>query len=1806
MVHNLTKQIGSYLRNFGFFREKDSLQITVFILLFLVGLSGFGQNDISIDDVALSEGNGGTTDFVFTVSVDGGANAFGDIDFTVNTGGGNATAGVDYVAIVGGSGTILDGDPSTTVTVTVNGDTDVEANETFNVTLSGATNGTITDGTGVGTINNDDSQSISIDDVALSEGNGGTTDFVFTVSVDGGANAFGDIDFTVNTGGGNATAGVDYVAIVGGSGTILDGDPSTTVTVTVNGDTDVEANETFNVTLSGATNGTITDGTGVGTINNDDSQSISIDDVALSEGNGGTTDFVFTVSVDGGANAFGDIDFTVNTGGGNATAGVDYVAIVGGSGTILDGDPSTTVTVTVNGDTDVEANETFNVTLSGATNGTITDGTGVGTINNDDSQSISIDDVALAEGNGGTTDFVFTVSVDGGANAFGDIDFTVNTGGGNATAGVDYVAIVGGSGTILDGDPSTTVTVTVNGDTDVEANETFNVTLSGATNGTITDGTGVGTINNDDSQSISIDDVALAEGNGGTTDFVFTVSVDGGANAFEDIDFTVNTGGGNATAGVDYVAIVGGSGTILDGDPSTTVTVTVNGDTDVEANETFNVTLSGATNGTITDGTGVGTINNDDSQSISIDDVALAEGNGGTTDFVFTVSVDGGANAFEDIDFTVNTGGGNATAGVDYVAIVGGSGTIDDGDPSTTVTVTVNGDTDVEANETFNVTLSGATNGTITDGTGVGTINNDDAFTATVTASDADAAENTPSNQTGEFTIGLDQVNNTGSAITVNYTVGGTATGADYAALGTSVAIANGQQQATVTVTPVDDSTVEPTETVTLTLATGTGYAVATAPDNEATVTIADNDSFTATVAASDADAAENTPSNQTGEFTIGLDQVNNTGSAITVNYTVGGTATGADYAALGTSVAIANGQQQATVTVTPVDDSTVEPTETVTLTLATGTSYAVATAPDDQATVTIADNDTATLSINDVTVDESDGDAIFTVTLTGGVSSSFTVSYTTANGTAIAGSDYTANAAQLTFNGNDTETKNISVGILNDNVIETPSSEDFTVILSAPSNASVTFSDDTGLGVIQDDDSCAAGSDAPVLDADEPTSFCDTFIKELDDYVVSILPTDAELRWSTDPDPSNTGAHLANSVVTDAPDTYYGFYWDNVNDCASPTLSVTLVLNTTPSTGTPSNTAACSVPANGNSIVDLDDQLTGEDAGTWAITTDPSGGGVILLPGNIINFSGLPDGNYVFTFTTSGAQAPCIDESVNLTVSVTDCALPCDAGTTAPTLDTSQPTNFCDSIDVDLDDYVTNSAPAGSVLTWSTNPDPLVTSAHRSGQVSAPGTYFGFFFDEANNCASPTLEITLVLNRTPTVESTEGGERCGEGTVTLSATASQGGTLNWYDVATGGAILGTGTSFVTPSISATTSFYVEATANGCDSERVEVVATVNDEPNPGVPTNTVACNVAGNGGPTLIDLDDTLTGADPGTWTITTDPSGGDVIIDDQNQVNFEGLPDGDYVFTFTTNTAQPPCTDQSVEVSITVNDCIVDTDGDGLTNGEEIDLGTDPNDPDTDDDGLTDGEEVLVVDDPSTTAVPDRASDPLDNCDPFLTPDCDAEPIDLEVLKEVDNAIPLLGEEITFTITLTNLTMDRIINVSVQDVLVEGFDYESHQASTGTYDPITGVWQIDEILPEESNTLEITITVVVAGDLQNTALLLDSFPLDADETNNTSTVEIRIGRSPCEDCGTICNIFSPNGDGINDFLVLNCHQDFPNNTFEVFDRFGNSVYSASGYDSTWDGTGTNGNLPKGTYFYILDLGDGSEPTKGWIQIIR
>ena len=222
----------------------------------------------------------------------------------------------------------------------------------------------------------------------------------------------------------------------------------------------------------------------------------------------------------------------------------------------------------------------------------------------------------------------------------------------------------------------------------------------------------------------------------------------------------------------------------------------------------------------------------------------------------------------------------------------------------------------------------------------------------TITATDASAAE--AAGNPGQFTVSRGTSGST--ALAVNLTVGGTATnGTDYTTIPVTVTIPAGSVTATIAVTPVDDSAVEPSETVIVTVAAGTGYTVGAS--SSATVTIADNDTSTVTIAATDANASEAGPA--TGTFTI-TRTGGTTSTALPVTIARSGTATNVtDYAAINSPVTIPSGATSVTVTVTPVDDSAVEGNETVVLTVSAGAGDIVGGA--SSATVTIADNDSTT-----------------------------------------------------------------------------------------------------------------------------------------------------------------------------------------------------------------------------------------------------------------------------------------------------------------------------------------------------------------------------------------------------------------------------------------------------------------------------------------------------------------------------------------------------------------------------------------------------------------------------------------------------------------------------------------------------------------------------------------------------------------------------------------------------------------------------------------------------------------------------
>ena len=149
---------------------------------------------------------------------------------------------------------------------------------------------------------------------------------------------------------------------------------------------------------------------------------------------------------------------------------------------------------------------------------------------------------------------------------------------------------------------------TVN-DTAAEPTETFSVNLSGATNATIADAQGVGTINDNDTAplpALSINDVTVTEGGTAT----FTVSLS--AASAQTVTVVASTANATALAPGDYTARTGVTLSFAPGTTTRTFAVTTVNDTAVEPTETFSVNLIGATNATLADATGAGTITDND------------------------------------------------------------------------------------------------------------------------------------------------------------------------------------------------------------------------------------------------------------------------------------------------------------------------------------------------------------------------------------------------------------------------------------------------------------------------------------------------------------------------------------------------------------------------------------------------------------------------------------------------------------------------------------------------------------------------------------------------------------------------------------------------------------------------------------------------------------------------------------------------------------------------------------------------------------------------------------------------------------------------------------------------------------------------------------------------------------------------------------------------------------------------------------------------------------------------------------------
>ncbi len=810
---------------------------------------------------------------------------------------------------------------------------------------------------------------------------------------------------------------------------------------------------------------------------------LSVDTDSVDEGAGATTVTVTARITD--ATRFAEAKtVVVSIGGGTAVSGADYAAVADFDVTIpaeaAAGSASFTLTPT---DDDVdEPDETIDVTgaLTGAT---VTKATL--SLTDDDTLGVTVTPTSkaltLAEADNGGTDAkenegAYTVVLNSEPTA--DVTVAITNPPGSPVT-LDKTSL---TFTTATWDDPQTVTVTATDDNIDNAGDeraaTLAHTVSGGGYGTAENFNVAVTVTDDDAApTVSVGDAAaVAEGNdtSATTDMTFTVTLSAASGKAVTVPYTLS---GTAAADDDYTDPAIKSVTIAAGQTTADIVIAVKGDTLDEPNETITVTLGSPVNATVSTtqgaGAGTGTITDDDATPVAtlVLTPATIDESGATNASTVTARLSGATSAALTLTVSAGTGvtlstnkaltiAAGATASTGTVTLTAVNNALDAADLEVTVSATASGGNGVA--DPDDVTL------TVTDDDAAPTVSVGDAA-AVAEGDDDDSADMT-------FTVTLSVAS--GKAVTVPYTLSGSATAdVDYADPATkSVTIAAGDTTATITIPVTGDEVDEPNETVVVTLGAPTNATVDTAEGaGTGTGTITDDDATpTATLVLDPASITEN---GGVSTVTATLSGASSAAVTLTVAAAPVAPAVAGNFTlSTNRTLTIAAGATASTgaVTLTAVNNAldAADRTVTVSATAAGGNGVA---APAS-VTLTITDDDGApTVSVGDAAAvaegdDDDSADMTFTVTLSAASGRTVTVPYTL-SGSATADADYADPATKsVTIAAGDT-TATITIPVTGDEVDEP--NETVVVTLGAPTNATVSSAEGagTGTGTITDDD---------------------------------------------------------------------------------------------------------------------------------------------------------------------------------------------------------------------------------------------------------------------------------------------------------------------------------------------------------------------------------------------------------------------------------------------------------------------------------------------------------------------------------------------------------------------------------------------------------------------------------------------------------------------------------------------------------------------------------------------------------------
>ena len=326
-------------------------------------------------------------------------------------------------------------------------------------------------------------------------------------------------------------------------------------------------------------------------------------------------------------------------------------------------------------------------------------------------------------------------------------------------------------------------------------------------------------------------------------------------------------------------------------------------------------------------------------------------------------------------------------------------------------------------------------------------------------------------------------------------------------------------------------------------------------------------------------------------------------------------------------------------------------------------------------------------------------------------------------------------------------------------------------------------------------------------------------------------------------------------------------------------------------------------------------------------------------------------------------------------------------------------------------------------------------------------------------------------------------------------------------------------------------------------------------------------------------------------------------------------------------------------------------DCDGDGVTNGDEIDDETDPHnlcdfvvehqtlppsqqwlDLDCDRDGVTNGDEIVDGTDPANPCDLISTSQTVPPSNEWLNGDCDGDGVSngTEVIDGTDflDACDFIQAHINNPSQAwlnSDCDGDGVSNGDELDAgtdLLDLCDYHQDQVSL----PQSQEWYDRDcdgdgvVNGDESNDgTDIFDFCDLIVEHQTVPPSQDWLDADCDEDGVSNGDELAVGgdiHNPCSP--NVCalfvpEIFTPDGDGINDYWRIDGIENYPNNTLVILNRWGNVVYETEGYNNEWDGRSTSNlniggdELPTGTYYYVLDTKNSEIGVlKGYVYLQR